>query len=55
MLGFKNRKREIYFFFVELKRPDKVSKYQVEDDHCKLMKHMKCSIGTQMKDTLIYL
>lgn len=49
MLGFKNRKREVYVFFVELERPDKLSKYQVEDNHCKLMKHLKSSIDAQVK------
>lgn len=44
MMGFKDRKREVFLFFVELKRPGKVSKYQVEDDFVKLIKHMKNSI-----------
>ncbi|KAG2235771.1 hypothetical protein INT48_000997 [Thamnidium elegans] len=47
MLGYKDRKREIFLFFVELKKPGKVSKYQVEDDSVKLCKHMKCSIDIQ--------
>lgn len=49
MLGYKDRKRAVYFFYVELKRPDKVSKYQAEDDYTKLMKHMKNSIDNQVK------
>ncbi|KAG1463120.1 hypothetical protein G6F56_005360 [Rhizopus delemar] len=47
MLGYKDRKREIFLFYVELKRPGKVSKYQVEDDFVKLCKHMKYSIDNQ--------
>lgn len=47
MIGFRNRKRDIYLFFVELKRPSKQSKYQVEDDYTKLVKHLKASIDAQ--------
>ncbi|KAG1058814.1 hypothetical protein G6F41_013764 [Rhizopus arrhizus] len=47
MLGYKDRKREVFLFYVELKRHDKASKYQVEDDFVKLCKHMKYSIDNQ--------
>ncbi|KAG1172066.1 hypothetical protein G6F36_011639 [Rhizopus arrhizus] len=47
MLGYKGHKREISLFYVELKRPNKFSKYQVEDDFVKLCKHMKYSIDNQ--------
>lgn len=47
MLGYKGHKREIFLFYVELKRPNKFSKYQVEDDFVKLCKHMKYSIDNQ--------
>lgn len=47
MLGYKDRKREVFLFYVELKKPDKDSKYQVEDDFVKLCKHMKHSIDKQ--------
>ncbi|KAG0805612.1 hypothetical protein G6F16_004635 [Rhizopus arrhizus] len=47
MLGYKDRKREVFLFYVELKRHDKISKYQVEDDFVKLCKHMKYSIDNQ--------
>ncbi|CEG77361.1 hypothetical protein RMATCC62417_12126 [Rhizopus microsporus] len=49
MLGFKDRKREVYSFFVELKRPNKLSKYQPEDSFCKLLKHLKHSTDHQAK------
>lgn len=47
MLGFKDRKRTVYFFYFELKRLDKLSKYQAEYDFTKLLKHMKSSIDNQ--------
>ncbi|RCI06630.1 hypothetical protein CU098_012877 [Rhizopus stolonifer] len=47
-LGLKNRKREVYFFFVEVKRPDKQSKYQEEDDFVKLLKQLKTSLDRQL-------
>lgn len=48
MLGYKNKKREVYFFYVEVKRPNKPSKYQVEDDYCKLLKQLKNSFDIQI-------
>ncbi|CAO3656036.1 unnamed protein product [Mucor fragilis] len=48
MIGTKTKK-EVYFFFVEVKRPDTASKYQPEDDYAKLMKHMKGSIDKQLR------
>ncbi|KAG1358321.1 hypothetical protein G6F62_000803 [Rhizopus arrhizus] len=49
MLGIEDRKRELYYFYIELKRPDCDSKYQKEDDFCKLMKQMKISVDRQIK------
>lgn len=49
MLGIADRKRELYFFYVELKRPECISRYQKEDDFCKLMKQMKVSVDKQVK------
>ncbi|KAG1294133.1 hypothetical protein G6F60_006049 [Rhizopus arrhizus] len=49
MLGIEDRKRELYYFYIELKRPDCDSKYQKEDDFCKLMKQMKTSVDRQIK------
>ncbi|PHZ08529.1 uncharacterized protein RHIMIDRAFT_241546 [Rhizopus microsporus ATCC 52813] len=49
MLGFKDRKRKVYSFFVELKRPNKLSKYQTEDNFCKILKHLKHSVGHQAR------
>lgn len=49
MVGIKDRKREVFFFFfVEVKRPHKSSKYQPEDNYCKLMEHLKSSIDIQL-------
>jgi hypothetical protein len=47
-LGFKNKKRELYFFFVEAKRPGQHCSAQPEDDFSKLMKQMKASINQQV-------
>ncbi|PHZ08590.1 uncharacterized protein RHIMIDRAFT_268986, partial [Rhizopus microsporus ATCC 52813] len=49
MLGIGSRKRELYYFYVELKRPECQSKYQKEDDYCKLLKQMKASVDKQVK------
>lgn len=49
MLGIKNRKRELFNFLVEVKRPDTLSKYQEEDDYTKLMKQLKLAIDNQLK------
>ncbi|KAI8990358.1 hypothetical protein BDB01DRAFT_781074 [Pilobolus umbonatus] len=48
MLGFKDRKREIFCFYIEIKRPGKDSKYQEEDDFVKLMELMKFSFNRQI-------
>lgn len=47
MFGLKNKHNEIYFFFVEVKRPLQESKYQAESDFVKLMKQMKSSLDFQ--------
>ncbi|KAI8078601.1 hypothetical protein BDF21DRAFT_341170, partial [Thamnidium elegans] len=44
MIGTKVKGKEIYFFFVEIKRPGTTSKYQPEDDFVKPMKQMKSSV-----------
>ncbi|KAG2237313.1 hypothetical protein INT48_009046, partial [Thamnidium elegans] len=49
MIGAKVRTKEVYFFFIEVKRPEATSKYQPEDDYTKLMKEMKCSVDTQLR------
>ena len=48
MIGAKVKKEVVYFFFVEVKRPEKTSKYQPEDDFAKLMKQMKSSVDDQL-------
>ncbi|KAI8063357.1 uncharacterized protein B0P05DRAFT_623423 [Gilbertella persicaria] len=48
MIGTKVKGKERYFFFVEVKRPDTVSKCQPESDFVKLMKHMKNSADQQL-------
>ncbi|CEI89074.1 hypothetical protein RMCBS344292_03446 [Rhizopus microsporus] len=49
MLGITDRKRELYFFYVELKRPERQSIYQKEDDFCKLLKQIKVPVDKQVK------
>lgn len=49
MLGIKSRKRVIFFFFVEVKRPDTTSNYQEESDYVKLLKQLKNSTDEQLK------
>ncbi|KAG0931592.1 hypothetical protein G6F57_009323 [Rhizopus arrhizus] len=49
MLGIKNRKRTMFFFFVEVKRPDITSNHQEENDYVKLLKQLKSSIDEQLK------
>jgi len=49
MLGIKDRKRELYYFYVEVKRPKVKSIYQEEDDYAKLLKQLKGSIDNQLK------
>ncbi|KAG1046700.1 hypothetical protein G6F43_010826 [Rhizopus delemar] len=48
MIGAKVKRREVYFFYVEVKRPGAHSKYQPEDDYTKLMKLMKKSVDDQL-------
>lgn len=48
MVGTKLKKKDLYFFFIEVKRPDTTSKYQPENDYTKLMKHMKGSVDEQL-------
>ncbi|KAI8331652.1 hypothetical protein BD560DRAFT_341431, partial [Blakeslea trispora] len=48
MIGTEIKKRKLYFFFVEVKRPNINSKHQPEDDFVKLMKLMKGSIDAQL-------
>ena len=58
MIGVVDRKRELYFFYVEVKRPSTSSIYQEENDHVKLLKHLKYSIDKQIdakiKDPVSY-
>jgi hypothetical protein len=49
MLGIKSRKRTIFFFFIEVKRPDITSNHQEENDYVKLIKQLKSSIDEQLK------
>jgi hypothetical protein len=48
MLGYEDRKKQVFFFFVEMKRMNTTSKYQAEDDFVKLMKQQKLSVDTQL-------
>lgn len=48
MIGKQNKKNEL-FFFIEVKRPQVSSRYQVEDDYTKLLKEMKGSIDDQLR------
>lgn len=48
MIGTEFKKKDYYFFFVEIKRPSTQSKYQAEDDYVKLLKEMKGSIDNQL-------
>ncbi|RCI02561.1 hypothetical protein CU098_011934, partial [Rhizopus stolonifer] len=48
MFGTRVRNKEIFFFFIEIKRPEAASKYQLEDDYAKLMKLMKGSLDDQL-------
>lgn len=59
-LGIKDRKREIYLFYIEIKRPEKESKHHKEDDLVKLVKMMKLSVDRQIslgmkKPSLVWL
>lgn len=47
-LGYKLHQRQIFVFFVEVKRPNTSSKYQAESDYVKLLKEMKSSIDLQI-------
>lgn len=48
MIGAKLRRQDVYFFYVEVKRPDTSSKYQLENDFTKLLKQMKFSLDSQL-------
>ncbi|KAG2203614.1 hypothetical protein INT47_011708, partial [Mucor saturninus] len=48
MIGTKVKSKDLYFFFVEVKRPQTTSAYQPEDDYVKLMKQLKDSIHKQL-------
>lgn len=48
MLGLKDRKREVYSFYIEVKRPTQESKYQPEDNFTKLLKTVKSSYDRQL-------
>ncbi|KAI9254795.1 hypothetical protein BY458DRAFT_461973 [Sporodiniella umbellata] len=48
MIGTKVKSKDLYFFFVEVKRPKVMSRYQPEDDYTKLMKQMKGSVDDQL-------
>lgn len=49
MLGISGKKRKgVWFFFIEVKRPGVTSHYQEEDDFTKLMKQSKSSIDEQL-------
>ncbi|KAI9245446.1 hypothetical protein BY458DRAFT_528873, partial [Sporodiniella umbellata] len=48
MVGTKFRSKDLYFFFVEVKRPKVLSRNQPEDDFVKLMKQMKRSVDDQL-------
>lgn len=49
MIGTESKEKDVYFFYVEIKRPNTSSRYQVEDDSVKLMKEMKGSIDSQLR------
>ncbi|CAO3635985.1 unnamed protein product [Mucor fragilis] len=53
MLDITDRKREAYYFYVEVKRPDPKSIYQEEDDYVKLLKQMKGSIDNQAREPCV--
>lgn len=48
-LSTKTRKRNIFLFFIEVKRNEIDSKYQAESDFVKLMKQMKFAVDQQLK------
>lgn len=47
MLGIEDRKRDAYFFYVDLKTPACKSVYQEENDYVKLLKCMKVYLDDQ--------
>lgn len=49
MIGTKLKKQVVYFFFAEVKRPERNIKYQPEDNFTKLMKQMKASVDEQLR------
>lgn len=49
MLGIsENKRKEVWFFFVEVKRPNVTNHYQEEGNFTKLMKQVKSSIDEQL-------
>ncbi|KAI8356593.1 hypothetical protein EDC96DRAFT_484054 [Choanephora cucurbitarum] len=48
LFGAKRKRKDFFFFFVEIKRPGQTSKYQPEDDLTKLLKQMKHSVDEQL-------
>lgn len=48
MIGTQYKKKDIYFFYVEVKRPLMQSKYQIGDDAVKLHKEIKDSVNSQL-------
>ena len=48
MIGIEDRKRDIYFFYTEIKRPNTSSNYQEENNYVKLLKHLTNSIDKQV-------
>ena len=53
-LGFaKHKKKALFCFFVEVKRPGESSRYQKETDYVKLLKEMKSSIDKQINMGLV--
>lgn len=49
MIGTEHKREDLYFFYVEIKRPAVHSRHQIEDDYVKLLKEMKDSIDGQLK------
>jgi hypothetical protein len=47
-LGYRYKGKYIFVFFVEVKRPGKLSVYQANDDRIKPMKQMKDSTDNQI-------
>lgn len=48
MLGFSKKRKDVYCFFVEVKRPNIKSCHQEENDLTKLLKQLKSSVDKQL-------